>query len=165
MKTVLDFQEMLALFEKHDAKYLIVGGLAFIYHAEPRYTKDMDLWIESSRENVARANAALAEFGSPYLLDPDRVNEVVQIGLPPNRIDLLLQLQGVRFATAWGKRVAGTYGTSKANWVDFDTLLRMKSRIQSPRHQEDARVLRDVKKLMRENAKKKTRPKKQGRSR
>ena len=54
------------MIEKHAVRYLIIGGLAFIYHAKPRYTKDLDLWIDPTTENVNRANKALAEFGSPY---------------------------------------------------------------------------------------------------
>jgi hypothetical protein len=158
-----DFEDILFLLAKHDVKYLIVGGLAFSQYARPRNTKDMDLWIESSRENVVRANAALAEFGSPYILDPCHTSEVLQIGVAPNRVDILAEIEGVRFATAWGKRKVKELGSVKANWVDLDTLLRIKSRIKSPRHQEDARVLRDVKKKMKEKTK--TKSKKQGRTR
>ncbi|MFB3903230.1 MAG: nucleotidyltransferase domain-containing protein [Acidobacteriota bacterium] len=69
METVQDFEDILRLLETYQVKYLIVGGLAFIYHAKPRYTKDMDLWIDPSEENVDRANRALEEFGSPILID------------------------------------------------------------------------------------------------
>ena len=58
-----DFEDMLSLLHRHDVRYLIIGELAFIYHAKPRYTKDMDLWIDAERENINRANLALAEFG------------------------------------------------------------------------------------------------------
>ena len=160
-----DFEDFLLLLSKHEVKYLIVGGLAFSFYAPPRSTKDMDLWLESSRQNVARANIALAEFGSPNALDPRRPGEILQIGVEPNRIDILRDMEGARFAAAWRKREVGKMGHADGNWVDLDTLLRIKSRIQSPRHQEDARVLRDVKKLMREKAKKQARPKKQGRTR
>ena len=77
------------LLEQHEVRYLIVGGLAFIYHAKPRYTKDMDLWLAPDADNVQRANSALAEFGSPYLLDPANREEILQLGAAPNRIDLL----------------------------------------------------------------------------
>ena len=62
MDTVPDFEDLLWLLHKHEVRYLVVGGLAFIYHARPRYTKDMDLWVEASPRNVRRANRALAEF-------------------------------------------------------------------------------------------------------
>jgi hypothetical protein len=62
--TIHDFEDMLELLDRHRVRYLIIGGLAFIYHAKPRYTKDMDLWLDSEPENVERANIALSEFGS-----------------------------------------------------------------------------------------------------
>jgi len=57
MRAIRDFEDMLTSLERHQVKYLIVGGLAFIYHAKPRYTKDMDLWIEPSDENVRSSGA------------------------------------------------------------------------------------------------------------
>ena len=64
MDTVQDFEDVLALLHRHHVRYLIIGGLAFIFHAKPRYTKDVDLWIDPERGNVERANQALAAFGS-----------------------------------------------------------------------------------------------------
>lgn len=69
MDTVQDFEDILYMLEQHAVRYLIIGGLAFIYHAKPRYTKDIDLWIDPAAENVYRANKALTEFGSPHLLE------------------------------------------------------------------------------------------------
>ena len=74
MDVVHDFEDILDLFDRHGVRYLIVGGLAFIYHAKPRYTKDIDVWSEPERENLIRANRAL--------------DEVLQIGVAPNRIDI-----------------------------------------------------------------------------
>jgi hypothetical protein len=147
MQTVRDFEDMLTLLAQHRVRYLIIGGLAFIYHAKPRFTKDIDLWIDPAAPNICRANHALVEFGSPLLLDSGAVDEIVQIGLPPNRIDLLQHVAGVRFATAWIRRIRGRYGRAPANWIDLNSLIRIKSRISAPRHQDDARVLRAVKRL------------------
>jgi len=147
VETIRDFEDMLELLDRLGARYLIVGGLAFIYHAKPRYTKDMDLWIDPDPENVARANAALAEFGATALLDASRAEEVLQLGIAPDRIDFFLRMGGLRFADAWAKRVRDRYGDVAANWIDLDSLLAIKSAIDKPRHQEDARVLREVKKL------------------
>jgi len=147
MDTVRDFEDILALLEKHKVKYLIIGGLAFIYHAKPRYTKDMDLLIEPSADNVARVNSALAEFGSPLLLNAGNAEEILQIGLPPDRIDIMLKIPGVRFETAWRKRIRGRYGNVKVNWIDLDSLIRAKRHVEGPRHREDVRVLLEVKKM------------------
>ena len=144
MDAIQDFEDMLALLERHDVRYLVVGGLAFIFHAKPRYTKDMDLWVDPAAENVARANRALAEFGSPTLLDPANPSEILQIGVAPDRIDILRELPPVAFDAAWPKRIRSRYGTAAANWIDIDSLLEIKAHIDEPRHQDDARVLSEV---------------------
>ena len=136
---------MLALLERHRVKYLIVGGLAFVFHAKPRYTKDLDLWLDPDPENIERANRALVEFGAPYILDSAKPSEILQIGVAPDRIDLIRETAGVDFGSCWDRRVRATYGTVEANWIDLDGLLEIKSRIDDPRHQADARTLRMVK--------------------
>ena len=153
METIHDFEDMLLLLEKNRVRYLIIGGLAFIYHAKPRYTKDMDLWIDPDLENVKRANKALAAFGSPFLIDTKK-KEILQIGIAPDRIDLLRYIAGVRFETAWKKRIRGKYGKVTTNWIDLDTLIRIKGKIDHPRHKEDARVLREVRKRKVEGSRK-----------
>jgi hypothetical protein len=88
------------------------------------------------------------DFGSPLLLDGKEPGEILQLGFAPDRIDFILRIQGFRFSTAWKKRIRSRYGDVEANWIDLDTLLRIKSRIDSPRHQEDARILREVKRRL-----------------
>jgi hypothetical protein len=149
VETIQDFEDLLHMLGKHRVRYLIIGGLAFIYHAKPRYTKDMDIWIDPSPANVKRANHALTEFGSPHLLNPDAVEEILQLGVAPDRIDLLRAIKGARFATAWKNRIRGKYGRASANWIDLNSLMRIKSRIDHPRHQEDVRVLREVRRRIR----------------
>jgi hypothetical protein len=146
--TVEDFEDLLVLFERREVRYLIIGGLAFIYHAKPRFTKDMDLWVGPGAENVKRANRALADFGSPHLLDPGRSDEILQLGVAPNRIDLLRET-GLEFDEVWKNRIQGRYGRASALWIDIESLIAIKERIDHPRHQEDARIL----KLVRERRK------------
>jgi hypothetical protein len=145
MDTVQDFEDMLELLDRFEVRYLIVGGMAFIYHAKPRYTKDMDLWIDPEPENVHRANKALEAFGSPELLNPYDNDEILQIGAAPNRIDLLRNVVGeLPFQRAWSRRIESHYGRARACWIDLESLIAIKSQIDHPRHQEDARVLRAV---------------------
>ena len=151
MKTVPDFEDILTLFAEHDVRYLIVGGLAFIYHAKPRYTKDIDLWVDRSPENVDRVNRALLEFGSPSLIDPDDPDEILQLGNAPHRIDILRAVIDLDFETAWERRIEAPYGNAPANWIDLESLLAIKSAIDHPRHREDARVLSMVRDLKRSN--------------
>ncbi|MDW7761315.1 MAG: hypothetical protein SCM96_11870 [Acidobacteriota bacterium] len=148
MDTVRDFEDILDQFAKHGVRYLIIGGLAFIFHAKPRFTKDMDLWIGPEKDNVTRANEALAEFGSPFLLDPSKPEEILQLGMAPNRIDLLMSVPDVDFNASWEKKIGSRYGEAPAYFVDLDTLIQIKSPIDDPRHREDVRVLRRVKELL-----------------
>ena len=144
MKTIPDFEDMLSLFARFDVRYLIVGGLAFIFHAKPRFTKDIDLWIDSDPENVARVNHALTEFGSPSLIDAEDPDEILQLGNAPHRIDILRSVVELDFDVAWERRIRGRYGEAPANWIDLDSLIEIKSTIDHQRHREDARVLRMV---------------------
>jgi plasmid maintenance system antidote protein VapI len=144
MNSIADFEDLLAVFQERHVRYLIVGGLAFIFHAKPRYTKDMDLWVENTPENIARANQALVEFGSPTLLHDNDPAQIVQIGVAPNRIDILVDVPPISFADAWNKRIESPYGGSQAYWIDLESLWQIKQAIDQPRHQEDARVLRQL---------------------
>jgi len=151
-----DFEDMLDALENNTVRYLIIGGLAFTFHVKPRYTKDIDIWIDPERQNVNRANLALEEFGSPFYLDPKRPEEILQLGVAPNRIDLIRKIKGIRFSTAWKRRIRAPFGRVETNWIDIDSLVRIKSRLDAPRHQEDVRLLREVKRLY--GSKSKARP-------
>jgi len=144
METVRDFEDILELFARHKVRYLFVGGLAFIYHAKPRYTKDINLWIDPETDNVKSANQALGEFGSPEMMTVNDPQEVLQLGVAPNRIDLLRNTVDLDFNDAWPRRVESHYGRAPANWIDIDSLFTIKSGIDHPRHQEDARILKMV---------------------
>ena len=144
MDAIQDFEDLLELLDRRGVRYLIIGGLAFIYHAKPRFTKDIDIWLDPEGENLTRANAALADFGSPYMLNPSDPAEILQLGVAPNRIDLLREAEPIRFEDAWGRRIEGRYGRARACWIAIEDLLAIKERIDHPRHQEDARVLRLV---------------------
>ena len=151
MDTQRDFEDLLRLLEQHDVRYIIVGGLAFVYHAKPRYTKDIDVLVDPIEDNRVRANIALAEFGSPWMLQDDP-EQIVQIGMPPNRIDVLQQIQDVDFADAWDKRIRDKYGDVETNWIDLDSLILAKQGLDNPRHKEDVRVLLQVKEARRRDS-------------
>lgn len=100
------FKELLRAFNERGAEYLIVGGYAVMKYTEPRFTKDLDLWIRSSAENAARVYEALAEFGAPLerdgLAPQDFTSEELtyQIGVAPVRVDILTHVSGLQFADA-----------------------------------------------------------------
>jgi hypothetical protein len=104
-----DFVEMLAALSDAEADYLVVGAHALAAHGIPRATGDLDIWIRPTRENARRVWTALERFGAPLdkltaddLSSPD---VVFQIGVPPNRIDLLTSITAVTFDEAWRNRI------------------------------------------------------------
>jgi hypothetical protein len=106
-----DVQALIALFEQHRVRYLLVGGEAVIYHGHPRLTGDVDFWFDQTSDNATRLFAALREYWEgavPGLTDAAELMEpavIVQFGRPPHRIDLLSAIDGVRFDEAWPNRV------------------------------------------------------------
>ena len=96
-----DFKEFIKLLNVHSVKYLIVGGYALAFHGHPRYTKDIDIWIESSMDNAHKLLKVLTDFGfeSIQLSATDFIaaDNVIQLGFPPNRIDILTSVDGITF--------------------------------------------------------------------
>ncbi len=109
-----DFRDLFAAFSATASRFLVVGGYAVAFHAAPRFTKDLDIWIEATPENAGRVFESLTAFGAPTgnLTREDLAREglVFQIGLPPNRIDVLTSITGVSFSEAWDNRVESRYG-------------------------------------------------------
>ena len=140
-----DLKELLRAFNDHAVKYLVVGGYAFGVHAEPRATKDLDLFIRSDEENSEAVFRALAQYGAPLagLSPSDFMDDTgFQIGQPPARIDLLQHIDGISFDEAWENRIEGLLdGEIRTLVISRDDLIRNK--LASGREQD---VL-DVKKL------------------
>ena len=122
-----DFKELLSLLNEAQARYLVVGAYAVIEHTEPRYTKDLDIWISPDRENAERVHAALKEFGAPLLnitVDDFTNPEIVyHLGHPPARVDVLMGLKGLEFEASWRDRVASTYGDVPTQFLSPQDLI------------------------------------------
>ncbi len=125
-----DFEDLFACFAKQDVRAVVVGAHAVAFHAKPRYTKDLDILIEPTPGNAKRVVAALAEFGfgdvgltADDFASPGRV---VQLGHPPNRIDLITSIDGVSFSDVWNGRVEGRYGNAIVQFIGRDELIRNK---------------------------------------
>jgi hypothetical protein len=108
-----DFKDLfVALFDQH-AEFIVVGAHAVMIFTEPRYTKDLDVWVRPNGENAARVYKALQVFGAPMsdLTEADLATPgvVFQIGIAPNRIDVITQIDGVAFDDAWPRRLSSTY--------------------------------------------------------
>ncbi|MSP71049.1 MAG: hypothetical protein EXR76_02455 [Myxococcales bacterium] len=108
------------------AVFLLVGGHAVMHYTEPRYTKDLDLWVRPDRENAERVFRALGAFGAPMSSvspsDFEQAGTIFQIGVPPNRIDIITAVDGVTFEEAWASRVATSYGDHSA-WLPSPEIL------------------------------------------
>ena len=103
-----DFSEFIASLNNRGVEYLVIGGYAVAFHGHPRYTKDIDLWVGNDRTNVERLLLAITDFGMGSLgLTADdfmKDGQMVQLGYPPNRIDLIVGIKGLDFATAYVRR-------------------------------------------------------------
>ncbi len=145
-----DLKELLLAFNEQGVRYVIVGGYAFGVHAEPRATKDLDIFISADEENSKAVFRALAEYGAPLSgLSPQDFTDgsAFQIGLPPARVDLLQQIDGVTFDEAWKNRIQGVIeGEIPAAVISRDDLIRNK--VASGREQDllDVKNLRSEKK-------------------
>lgn len=123
------FRELLQLLNSFEVRYLIVGGYAIMKYTEPRYTKDLDVWVENSAENSSRVFEALKKFGAPVESDnitPEtftRSELTYQIGVAPIRIDVLTHITGVEFSTAWKDRVSGTIFGIPVPFISLDDLI------------------------------------------
>ena len=96
-----DFKEFIELLNAHSVEYLIVGGYALAFHGHPRYTKDIDVWIAANPENAQKMLNVLKDFGfaSLSLSQQDFLEQenIIQLGFPPNRIDILTSVDGIQF--------------------------------------------------------------------
>lgn len=145
MSVSKDFEELLASLNTHEVRALVVGGFAFAYHAKPRYTKDFDIWVDPSPANVERLLRALDDFGfgdvglkAEDFLSPGRF---VQLGYPPNRIDLMTSVPGVTFEEAWEGRVEDLFGETRVFYLGRTDLMRSKKAAGRPQDLADLDVL------------------------
>ena len=121
-----DFKEFIESLNDKQVRYLVIGGYAVALHGHPRYTKDLDIWVERSHENAQALIQALVQFGMGSLglseedfLTPD---QVVQIGYPPNRIDILVSISGVEFPECFDRRVEVLLDGVNVHFIDLEHL-------------------------------------------
>lgn len=144
-----DYKDLLSAFHAHGVRYLIVGGYAVIYHAQPRYTKDIDFFIKADPENANATYAALAEFGAPLKgIRPDDFtdhNTFFRFGRDPKGFDILPDIPGVDFDAAWARRVEMVVDTAtglKGNVISADDLIASKLASGRPRDLADVDEIR-----------------------
>jgi hypothetical protein len=140
-----DFLDLLTALSAADARFLVVGGYAVGVHGRPRATKDLDVWIEASAVNAQRVLQALRDFGAPLGGLVARDLEVPGIGFkmgePPSRIDILTQIEGVRFEDAWPRRLETSFGSVRCSVIGRDDLLTNKRAAGRPQDLADVAAL------------------------
>lgn len=140
-----DFKDLLSAFADTNAEYLVVGGWAVGYHAEPRFTKDLDVFVGPSNENLVAVARALEAFGAPPLLvETLRVlgpEEFLFLGASPVRVDILRRIDGVSFAEAYSRRETVDWDGTRVSIIGFDDLVAAKKAAGRPRDQQDLELL------------------------
>ena len=141
-----DFKEFIGSLNKNNLEYLIIGGYAVGFHGYPRYTGDIDIWINPSMSNIKKIPDVLEEFGfSPEELnatDFQNKDNIIRIGFPPFRIDLMFSIDGVQFDECYPNRVEKDLDDIKIKFISYDDLIKNKTASNRKRDQIDLENLR-----------------------
>jgi predicted nucleotidyltransferase len=133
-----DFKEFIESLNDNGVRYLVVGGYAVALHGYPRYTKDIDIWVEMTLENASNILKALDQFGFGALgvkaADFTLPDQMLQLGHPPGRIDILTTLPGVEFSECYTVRTVVEVDGVSVNFIDLENL--KKNKKATGRHQD-----------------------------
>lgn len=126
MKISSDYEDLLRAFSAEGVEFLIAGAYAVIHHTEPRFTRDIDVWVRPSRENALRVLQALARFGAPVSdLKPEDLCDlemIFQIGVEPVRVDVLAGIPGLEFEEAWKSAHTAHFGSVEVRVLGLESL-------------------------------------------
>jgi len=143
-----DFKEILKTFNDYQVKYLVVGGYAVTKYAEPRYTKDIHLWVSADKDNAAAVYKALCAFGAPMtgLTEDDFAHEgyFYQLGVAPVRVDILMSITGLKFDEAWERRVITDFDGVMVSFISKQDLITSKIASGRPQDLIDAQLLTET---------------------
>jgi hypothetical protein len=150
MKISSDYKDLLSIFNVAGVRYPIVGRYAVMIHTEPRYTKDLDIWVDRSEANAEALFQALARFGAPLKgLRPTDFTEAdvyYQIGMEPVRIDIMTSIAGLSFSSAWHHRVVVDFDDESAGVLSREDLLLSKKAADRLHDREHIRSLQKPRK-------------------
>ncbi len=150
MKVEKDFEEFFTLLNRNNVKYCIIGAYAVAFYARPRYTKDMDIFIERDQVNAQKLVKTLNEFGLEELglSEDDFMKEgtIIQLGYEPVRIDILTSLSGCIFHEVWENKQSGNYGDAKVFFIGLDDLIKNKKSSHRKQDEADLELLLPLKK-------------------
>ena len=143
-----DFKDLLSEFENAGVSYLLIGGYAVSYYSRPRYTKDLDLWIANDAENLERVYRALANFGAPSHVLKDLLelapDEVLFMGNPPVRVDILQRVDGLNFQDSYTRRQSVLWHDTPVTILSREDLIVSKRAAGRPQDLIDATQLESV---------------------
>lgn len=147
MLTSSEFRELLSIFSDHKVRFLIVGGYAVMKYSEPRFTKDLDLWIAIDQQNASAVYESLKEFGAPLsgltVEDFTDTSSFYQMGRAPLRIDILMSIPGVEFEAAWLKREVMMLDNVALPFISRDDLIKAKQASGRPQDLLDVEALKN----------------------
>lgn len=140
-----DFRDLLALFNAHNVEYMIVGGYALAFHGAPRFTGDLDVLVKPDPDNARRILEALGAFGFASVGlttgDFEGPDQVVQLGVPPVRVDIITSLTGVSWEEAFSGRATGIYGDIPVHYIGREQFVANKRAIGRKRDLADLEAL------------------------
>lgn len=127
-----DFKEFIELLNEYEVKYLVIGGYAVNFHGYPRYTKDIDFWVWMTKSNIEKLIKVINEFGfeslnfeTQDLMSPDNI---IQLGSEPNRIDLLVFVEGVEFEKCYHRKIEKEIDGTKIKFLSLQDLITAKKK-------------------------------------
>jgi predicted nucleotidyltransferase len=127
MEVYPDFKELLRLFNENRVEYIIVGAYALAFHGSPRYTGDLDILIKPEKDNAVKILSALEEFGFGSLeldvKDFSRPDKVIQLGVPPVRVDIITSITGVSSEEAFAGKISGEFGDIQVDYMGLEQLI------------------------------------------
>lgn len=141
-----EFREFVELLNSNKVEYLVVGAFAVAWHGHPRFTGDLDIWIRPDAENAGHLLDALQQFGFGSLdiniEDLATAGQIIQLGIQPNRIDLITSISGVAFEAAWDGRIEGSIDDVPVNFIGRTALIQNKESTGRAKDRGDAEELR-----------------------
>lgn len=125
-----DLKELLSLLNHHEVEYVVIGAHALAFHGHPRFTEDLDLWLAKTKENARRLNLALTEFGLPLPMDGEqrflKDRQMIRLGMPPNRIDLLNFGADLPFEEVFSRRLVADLDGVPVPMISREDFIRSK---------------------------------------
>lgn len=140
-----DFTDFILLLNQHEVEYLVVGGYAMAFHGRPRYTGDLDIWIDISKSNAEKMLIVLRDFGFASLPftseDFLKENIINQIGYPPLRIDILTCIDGITFSEAYSRKKVLLIDDVEIKFIGLAQLIQNKLASNRPQDIADVQAL------------------------